>query len=404
MTFHYRDTLTGRSLSLGARGRPLTLYICGPTVYAPSHVGHGRTYLYFDMVRRYLADAHVPVRHLMNITDVEDKIDQRARELRMAPLALARREERRFFRDMGHLNVLPPTHTPRASDFVTSMVRVARRLERTGRVHPLGDGWFYQPPRRRGHANFTVARELDRHMVAEPPGEAGPLLDPRAFLVWRRQGPPRLSFRGPWGAGVPGWHMECYAMASRYLGIPVDLQGGGQDLIFPHHYAQNEVALALDHRPFARGFLHTGFVLRDGAKMSKSVGNLVDLADALQEFGPSAVRWYLMGAPRSESIDWVPRAVRQARQTVDRVEETLSDVLTPGVGGASAEELESLGEAMREAIADDLGVHRAFELLRAWSVRARARDQPKLRRGERSRALRAVARMERLTGLSLLPA
>jgi cysteinyl-tRNA synthetase len=379
------------------------MYVCGPTVYAPAHVGHGRTYLYFDMVRRFFADEGVPVRHLMNITDVEDKIDQRARELRITPLALARREERRFFKDLGRLNVLPPTYAPRASDFVGSMVRYARRLERTGRVQPLGDGWFFRPRKRRGHTNFAVARDLDRHMVQESPEASGPSLDPRDFLVWRRQDPPRLSFQSPWGPGVPGWHLECYAMAARYLGVPVDLQGGGQDLIFPHHFAQNEVALTLLGHPFARGFLHTGFVLRNGTKMSKSIGNLVDLADAVDEFGASAVRWYLLGAPRSTSIDWQPYGVARARRTLDEVMSTVRALLEPGVGQVAATELEGLADSMKNAIGTDLGTDRAFQRLDGWSRRTAGRSQPHLRRGERPRARRAIARIERLTGLALQP-
>lgn len=402
MAFRYRDTLTGRSVTLGAAGRALTLYICGPTVYAPSHVGHARTYLYFDMVRRYLADASMPVRHVMNITDVEDKIDQRARELRMSPLALARREERRFFQDLAQLNILPPTRAPRASEFVPAMVRVARQLERTGRVQPLGEGWFYRPPRRPGHSNFSVARELDRHIVPERQGPDGPQLDPRAFLVWRRQEPPRLSFDSPWGPGVPGWHLECYAMAGRYLGVPVDLQGGGQDLIFPHHYAQNEVALALQHRPFARGFLHTGFVLRNGTKMSKSIGNLVDLGTALRRFGPSPIRWYLLSAPRSDPIDWDPRAVRRARTEFGEVLETVHDLVAPGVGTSSSSEVGRLAASMRDDIGTDLGVERAFRRLAAWSRTVAGRAQPRLRKGERGAARRAIQRVERLTGLPLL--
>ena len=379
------------------------MYVCGPTVYAPAHVGHARTYLYFDLIRRYFADAHVPVRHLLNITDVEDKIDQRAQELHTHPLTLARREERRFFSDLARLNVLPPTYAPRASEFVGGMVRVARKLERTGRVRPIGNGWFFRPPKRRGHGNFVVAREIDRHMVFETNGALGPRLDPRDFLVWRRQRSPRLSFQSPWGPGVPGWHLECYAMAERYLGVPVDLQGGGADLVFPHHYAQNEVSLALTGRPFARGFLHTGFVLLGGRKMSKSVGNLVDLSDALTDLGASPLRWFLLSAPRSSPIEWTTQAVQRARQEFLRVRATLATTLAPGIGSGRAADLEELANAMRRDIADDLRAHRAFRRLAAWADRARRAAQPRLRRGERGHARRAVGQVERLTGLELLP-
>lgn len=401
MPFRYLDTLTERSVTLRARGRPLTMYVCGPTVYAPTHVGHARTYLYFDLVRRYFEDDGVPLRHLMNITDVEDKIDQRARELGQSPRELARREERRFFRDLDRLNIRPPHYTPRASEFVPAMVRFAGQLARTGRVRPLGTGWFFRPPKRTGHRNFTVARELDRHMVREPADGELPSLDPRDFLVWRRQTQPGLSFQSPWGPGVPGWHLECYAMARRHLGVPVDLQGGGQDLIFPHHYAQNEVALALTGQPFARGFLHTGFVLRDGNKMSKSVGNLVDLADAVEQYGAFPLRWYLLGAPRSESIDWNPREVGQARRRYLEVRETLHAVNGPSIGSTPAAELESLADAVKREIGDDLSVHRAYQRVEGWARRNRRRGRVGLQRGDQSRGRRAIRRIERLTGLAL---
>ena len=388
-------------MTLRSGGGPLTLYVCGPTVYAPSHVGHARTYLSFDMLRRYLEDAGRPTRHLMNVTDVEDKIDRRAEELGISPVALARREERRFFADLARLNVLPPTFAPRASSFVGDMVRIARRLERTGRVEPIGTGLFFRPPKRPGHQNFALARTLDRHMVEEPPTVDGPRLDPRAFLVWRRQSSNGLSFPSPLGTGVPGWHLECYAMAEKYLGVPVDIQGGGQDLIFPHHYAQNEVALTLGGHPFARGFLHTGFVVREGRKMSKSVGNLVDLGRAIAEFGAPAIRLYLLSVPRSESIEWSGRAVARLARRFAELSARLREALRPGVGATSARELESLAGAMSSAVGDDLGADRAFALLDAWADGAGRRANLRLKKGERAGAVRAVARIADLTGLPL---
>ncbi|MEM0129481.1 MAG: class I tRNA ligase family protein [Thermoplasmata archaeon] len=399
LAFH--DSRTGRWARLGSpRRRQVAMYVCGPTVYAPTHVGHARTYLYFDIVRRYFAATGVAVRHLMNLTDVEDKITLRARELGVSPRTLARQEERRFFADMDALGVLRPTYAPRASDFVGAMVEHARRLARTGRVHRLGDAWFYRPPERTRARNFAVATELERHRVLEPRGTPVPPLDLREFLVWRRQEPPEPSWEGPWGRGVPGWHLECYAMADRYLGIPIDLQGGGQDLIFPHHYAQNEIAFALRGTPFSRTFLHTGFVLRDGRKMSKSVGNLVDLGPTVRRWGPNALRWYLLGVPRTEALNWETRGIARAAHEVDRVDRALSAAVAPGGGGGlPVRRLRTLAAHVEAAIASELGTDRAFGAMRTLVEELDRLPQARVARGDRGEARRLLARIGALTGL-----
>ncbi len=403
MGLAFRDTRTGRTVNLGSTGAPVTMYVCGPTVYAPAHVGHGRTYLYFDLVRRYFAETGVPVLHLMNITDVEDKVDQRARELRTSPVRLARREELRFFTDLDSLGVLRPTYAPRASDFVGEMVRYARRLEKTGRVHRLGDSWFYRPPASTLNRNFAVAKELGRHQVREAPGAPVSPLDLREFLVWRRQTPPRPSWMSPWGPGVPGWHLECYAMAAHYLGIPVGLQGGGQDLIFPHHYAQNEIAFALAHRPFARGFLHTGFVLSNGSKMSKSVGNLVGLGPAIRRWGASALRWYLLGTPRHRPLNWDERDVRRAKESFGRVRAAFSGSLRLGTGGVvRAREVVALARDVERAIGRGLGAERAFGRMAEFAERIERSGRGCIVAGDRQKAGWAYRRVEALTGLDLI--
>ena len=403
MPISYRDTRTERTTRLGIGRRPVTMYVCGPTVYAPAHVGHGRTYLYFDLVRRYFAATGVPVRHAMNITDVEDKITHRARALRIPPMVLSRREERRFFADLDALGVLRPTYAPRASDFVADMVRFARRLDRTGRVHRVGDAWFYRPPENTRRRNFAVATELERHRVREDPEVAVPPLDLREFTVWRRQEPPAPSWMSPWGPGVPGWHLECYAMAERYLGVPADLQGGGQDLIFPHHYAQNEIAFALRGSPFARGFLHTGFVLKDGKKLSKSTGNLVDLGPAVRRWGPSALRWYLLGTPRTRPVNWETAAMARAARELASVRRTLQRSVAAGAGGSvRAERFRRLAAGVEADLAVELGADRALGRIHRFAQALDRAAASRAQRGDRPAAALALRRIEALTGLRLL--
>jgi cysteinyl-tRNA synthetase len=404
MTLRLHDTLTGRLSPVRRRpGRPVGMYVCGPTVYAPAHVGHARTYLYFDVVRRALIADRVPVRHVMNITDFEEKIDRRAAALGMTWRALARREEAGFFRDMDALGILRPTHRPRASDFIPRMVRVAARLEKTGRVRRDGDACYYRPPDRPREQNFPVTAELARHAVPEP-GHPFPESESTAgeFMVWQRQEPPLPSWKGPWGPGMPGWHLECYAMAHEYLGVPVDLHGGGLDLVYPHHHAENEIAFALDGQPFSRHFLHTAFVLQNGAKMSKSTGNLVSIREALGAGSAGGLRWYLLRPRYSERLPWSLPAYAAADEEYGRVRSSIQRWLAGGGGGSvGAARATGLARAVRGDLSNNLGTDRAIARLRDFAAELDAASQPAVRRGERPAAAKALAEVEERLGIPL---
>ena len=400
-----RDTLSGTARAVRrARGRPLALYVCGPTVYDVAHVGHARTYLFFDVARRFLESEGVPLRHVMNVTDFEDKLTARAIQLGLSWRQLARTEERGFFRDLAALNVRPPHFRPRATEFIRPMIAVARRLERSGRVRREGEEWIYTPPRRRAHENFPTDQQLATHAVAEP-GHPFPKRKGVAgeFMVWKRQDLPNPSWPSPWGRGIPGWHLECYTMAERILGIPVDLHGGAPDLIYPHHYAENEVALELRGSPFARVFLHTAFVLVRGTKMSKSIGNLISLRAALDDVGASPLRWYLLSTSHTQRLQWDPRALQRAAAEHALLRATVRTWLDSTAGGhGTAAGIHRLGEGVRRDLAHGLATDRAFARLRAWALEARRRPAAGVAPGERGRARREFRAIEDRTGLSLL--
>jgi cysteinyl-tRNA synthetase len=404
MTLRLRDTLSGQLTTLRRRpGRPFSMYVCGPTVYAPTHVGHARTFLYFDVVRRCLAADGVPVRHVMNVTDFEEKIDRRAAALGLTWRALARREEASFLRDMDVLGILRPSFRPRASDFIARMVRVAARLGKTGRVERHGDAYYYHPPERLQQENFPLSAELAEHAVPEP-GHPFPARESVAgeFLVWQRQEPPLPSWNGPWGRGMPGWHLECYAMAAQYLGVPVDLHGGGLDLIYPHHHAENEIAFALDGKPFSRVFLHTAFVLQDGSKMSKSTGNLVLLREALTEGGPGGVRWYLLSPPYSQRLAWEERRFSAAVEEHDGVRRAFGRWLSGGSGGRiGAAEARALSASVADDLAENLGTDRAIARLRGFADRLDADPTGQIATGERPAARAALQTIESRLGIPL---
>ena len=404
MPLAFRDSLTGRRLPVPRpAGRPLTMYVCGPTIYARAHVGHGRNYLYFDLLRRYFRDQDQPIRHVMNITDYEDKVTERAAALGLTWRELARREERGFLADFQRLGLLPPHETPRASAFVSEMIRYAEALARTGRTEWDGDELYFTPDPATDPENFPVGQELSEHAVLEP-GQPPPGSDPRArrVLLFRRQVPPAASWPSPWGPGAPGWTLECYAMAKRYLGVPVDLHGGGMDLIFPHHYSENAVSLTLDGDPFARRFLYTGFVTEEGRKMSKSIGNLVPLGDALDQFGMSALRWYLMTPRYNMRLEWDVSTVERARVEWETLRARARSTLQPGHGGTlrSAELSRVVARVVRR-FEDGFGVDGALDELRNWSDRVGGAPIPRFERGAIRGAKAHYLRLERLLGLDL---
>jgi len=404
MPIRIHDTLSGRLTEIRRRpGRPLGMYVCGPTVYAPAHVGHARTYLYFDVLRRCLEADGMPVTHVMNITDFEEKIDRRAAALGITWQALTRREEAAFFRDLDVLGILRPTYRPRASAFIPRMVKVAARLEKTGRIREEDGVWYYCPPDRPRKENFPMGEQLAQHAVREPghpfPATGAGMGD---FMVWQRQDPPLPSWRGPWGRGMPGWHLECFAMAQEYLGTPVDLHGGGLDLIYPHHHAENEIALALTRHPFSRVFVHTAFVLQDGVKMSKSVGNLITIREALTEAGPGGLRWYLLSPRFSERLEWDPRAVRAASAEFARVRSTISRWLWGGLGGRTGSAAaRRLAEGVRRALSDGFATDRALALVSAFAARIDRDPTGSVPSGERRSASAALVEIERRLGVPI---
>ncbi|HZY91315.1 MAG TPA: class I tRNA ligase family protein [Thermoplasmata archaeon] len=398
------DTLTRQLAAVRRRPpAPVRLYVCGPTVYDSAHVGHARTYLYFDIVRRWFDVEGVPVRHVMNITDFEDKITARAAALGMTWCALARREEQRFLTEMRALRVKRPHSVPRASRFVPAMVDAIRRLDRRGAIERRPDGWYFRGTPAASARNFDVGPVLARHAVSEP-GHPFPQ-DPaaaREFLVWKPQEDPAPSWPSPWGPGMPGWHLECFVMAERYLGLPVDLHGGGVDLVYPHHFAENEVAETLQHRPFSRVFLHTAFVTAGGKKMAKSSGNLVLLRHAVETFGPDALRWYLLGRPVSEAIEWNEREARRARSDHERVRKEVGGFLENGASGSlDVAKLRRAVGGIRARVTKGFHVEAALSDLREYVAEAARAPNPRFARGERREAASLFRGVEALLGLKL---
>ena len=304
MLLRLYDTRT-RSVRPLYAGRTVRMYVCGITPYDSAHLGHAFTYVTFDALARVLEHLGHTVRYARNITDVDDDILRKARELGVDYLELAEREVERFTRDLTALGCRLPDAEPRATESVPAIVQAVRALVASGQAYALDDGRVYFDTQASGR--FAELSRLERPELlaqfAEKGGdpEAAGKRDALDFLLWQPSAPDEPSWPSDWGPGRPGWHIECSVMAAEELGSVLDIHGGGEDLIFPHHSAEILQAEGITGQaPFARFWLHVGMVAHTGEKMSKSLGNLVFIGDLLERYEPGAVRRYLLANPYRE--------------------------------------------------------------------------------------------------------
>jgi cysteinyl-tRNA synthetase len=354
------------------------MYVCGPTVQAPPHFGHARAALVPDVLRRYLEWTGVEVLHVRNITDVEDKIINRAVEEGRNAMAVAEEYGRIYDEQMARLGILPPHIAPRATGHIIEMIELIERLVATAHAYEV-DGDVYFAVRTFPDYGKLSGRRIDE-LVAGARIEADERKrDPLDFALWKAAKPGEPSWRSPWGHGRPGWHIECSAMATKYLGEGFDLHTGGLDLVFPHH--ENEVAQseAATGGTFARQWLHNGLLNIDGEKMSKSVGNVISLAEALDRHGGTVLRFFYLSAHYRSPIELSEERLTEAGAAIDRWRAFLRaarDVTaTPADRGAAA----AAREAFTAAMEDDLSTPQAhaalFELVSAGHALLAAGDE-----------------------------
>ncbi len=278
------------------------LYVCGITTYDLAHAGHGRTYTTFDVLVRFLRARGYTVEHCQNVTDVDDKIVKRAKERGEHPLELSRRMDELAREHLRAIGCLEPTVMPRVSTTIDGIIEFTQALIEKGHAYvaetPLGKDVYYSVRSFPGYGKLS-RRNLDElragasERLAE--GATDVKKDPLDFALWKAVGPDAFGFDSPWGKGRPGWHIECSAMAFKELGEQIDIHGGGMDLVFPHH--ENEIAQseARTGKPFARYWMHGGFLEIDSEKMAKSLGNFVTIKDVLEKNDPEAYRYFILG-------------------------------------------------------------------------------------------------------------
>jgi cysteinyl-tRNA synthetase len=313
------DTATGevRELALREPGK-VTMYVCGPTVYGPPHLGHGRFSLVFDVLRRYLEWSGFEVTYVSNITDIDDNILNRAAEESRPWTEIVERCEAVWYRAMDAIGVKRPTSDPHATAYVEKMVALVDRLVDVGMAYETSDGVYFQAERVESYG--LLARQSLDSLRAGARVEANEeKLSSVDFALWKKAKPNEPSWPSPWGEGRPGWHTECVVMSLELLGEGFDIHGGGQDLAFPHHENERAQAVALGHR-FAGHWVHNGFVEVGGEKMSKSLGNFTNLLDLVEEHDPRAYRLLVLRSHYRAPIEVSKETVADAEKALERLD------------------------------------------------------------------------------------
>ena len=364
------DSLSRRKVSL--KGPVVKAYFCGPTVYDVPHLGHARAYVVFDVLVRLLRYLSFDVKYVRNITDVDDKIIRRAWEENASPFEIAEKYYYEFYDAMKKLKVLPPNIEPRASGHIPEIIEFVSRLIEKGYAYETEDGVYFRVHKFKEYGKLSK-RSIES-MIAGARVEPSPFKeDPLDFALWKKAKPGEPFWQSPWGPGRPGWHIECSAMVLKHLGETIDIHGGGEDLIFPHH--ENEIAQseALTGKPFARIWFHVGLLIIGKEKMAKSLGNIVSVKEALKRYDAETIRYYLLSVHYRKQLlfDW--SMVDEAEKKLDELYravfaaefhlKNVKQIEEKDINMDIHEKLELLKSKFLNALADNLNTVEAFNVL-----------------------------------------
>jgi cysteinyl-tRNA synthetase len=357
------------------------MYVCGVTVYNDAHVGHAMSALVFDIIRRYLEYRGYKVKHVMNYTDVDDKIINRAKQLGEDPLKLSQRYIQDYNKDLEHLNILPATVNPQVSKTMPLIIRFVEGLIEKGYAYAPGNGDVYFRVTRDEDYGKLSGRKLE-DMQAGARIEVGEAKEhPMDFALWKAAKPGEIFWESPWGKGRPGWHIECSAMNLAELGEQIDIHGGGNDLIFPHH--ENEIAQTESYtgKPFARYWVHNGMLQLGGEKMSKSLGNMVSIKDFLKERDADVMRMLVLSGNYRAPLIFNEETQDAAQKSLERLKSAFRPALVsakglnPEAASALSSRTETTQQAFVDAMDDDFNTPVAlaglYELVKAINT---ARD------------------------------
>jgi L-cysteine:1D-myo-inositol 2-amino-2-deoxy-alpha-D-glucopyranoside ligase len=364
------NTMTRNKEDFTAQGRQVGIYVCGITPYDVTHLGHAFTYVFFDVVARYMRDQGSLVKYVQNLTDIDDDILKKASQLGKDWREVVSENAKLFLEDMRWLNNVQPDVFPRATDHIKDIIRTVESLitkdhgyERKGNVYfPVDSdrdyGKLSKLPREK---MLPIANERGNN--PDDPNKRNPL----DFVLWQARKPGEPSWKSPWGEGRPGWHIECTAMSTRHLGPTVDIHGGGSDLIFPHHESSIAQSECLTGKPFVRYWMHTGMVRYQGEKMSKSLGNLVFIRTLRKNFRPNEVRLSILSHHYRSQWEFTDGEVEETRKRAD----LFKDVWRAESGTGEPLDHSGYEKAFLEAMEDDFDTPKAIRALEELAAEIR---------------------------------
>ena len=330
------------------------MYSCGPTVYNYFHIGNARPFIIFDSMRRYLEYQGYKVTFVQNFTDIDDKMINRANDEGITVKDLGERFIAEYFKDADSLGIKRASVHPKATENIDSIINIVKKLEDNGYAYNV-DGDVYFSTKKFAEYGKLSHQPLDDLEAGARIDVNDSKNDPMDFALWKKQKPGEPAWESPWGLGRPGWHIECSAMANKYLGETIDIHSGGQDLIFPHH--ENEIAQSecANCKPFARYWMHNGYINVDNRKMSKSLGNFFTVRDVLKEFEGEVVRFFMLSAHYRSPINFSKDLIEQAKTGLERIYtciENLEFFKQNAVSGSVSEEISNLAETCKKAFCD----------------------------------------------------
>jgi cysteinyl-tRNA synthetase len=318
------NTLTRRKEEFLPQGEEVRMYVCGITPYDEAHIGHAMSYINFDVIRRYLILSGYRVKYVQNITDIDDKIINRAAARGVSTVELAARYEQSFAEDMAALNITAPDETPHATGEIDTILEMIQGLVDSGYAYAAEGSVYFRVAKAAGYGKLSN-RSLDSLLAGARVDTSEEKEEQGDFVLWKASKPDEPSWPSTWGPGRPGWHIECSAMSLKYLGETIDIHGGGQDLVFPHH--ENEIAQSESYtgkKPFVKYWLHNGLLRMDGEKMSKSLGNLITIKEALSRYSADVIRLFVLGSHYRHPLTYSEEALEVAERAVERLHQAVS--------------------------------------------------------------------------------
>ncbi len=356
------NSLSGKKEEFTPLGEVVNMYVCGVTPYDDAHLGHAMSYIIFDIIRRYLQSRGYKVKYVQNVTDIDDKIIDRANKLGISPRELAEKFTASYFADMDALNIRPADIQPRATGEIPKIIEIVQGLIDKGYAYPAQGSVYFRVRNVPDYGKLSH-RSLEAMMAGTRAAAGEEKEYPMDFVLWKASKPGEPSWESPWGPGRPGWHIECSAMSLKYLGDTLDIHGGGQDLVFPHH--ENEIAQSESFtgvKPFVRYWLHNGMMQLGEEKMSKSLGNLITIKEALQKYGADAVRIFVLGSHYRSPLTYSEEILEAAERGADRLRQTANNTVSGQKTGEKID-TEQYRKRFIAAMDDDFNTARAIAAL-----------------------------------------